>query len=1120
MYNFKEYLEKIRQQENEESTADNSLLQPLNEEVKEEKSINEGEIALDFENLYQNNVDVNSIECKSSNDGLILSLTNLAKVDIEYISKVTQKPYEEIISDLKGSIFQNPNTWEETLYKGWETKEEYLSGNLRNKFLDAEKANKKYPGVFEENLKAIQKITNNSSSISIDQIYFTLGSPWIPEDIICKFVCYILDVENDEIDIIHDKTSGTWTIKLVNSVFKKYIRYDKYGTKRINAIDLIEKTLNQSPIVITDPVPYTKNQRSKNDKETLAALVKQKQLLNTFKEWVLKDEKLKTDIENKYNETFCQNYRRYFSGEHFTFPGINIQLFDYQKNAAARIIFSKNTLLAHDVGSGKTYVMIAAGQELRRMGISKKNLYVISNDIIFQWERIYKEMYPSTSLLIVDKRNFTPQKMQETLKRIRDEEFDAILMTYSCFNKLTLSPDYYKDDLYEKLESCDETLKNTSSNTSYVNLSAKKFKNDYTGNLIKIGNRKEDVIYFDDLKIDRLFVDEAHNFKNVSISTTIQALGIRTEGSKKCDNMMDKVKYIQKNHDGGGVIFATGTPITNSITDIYVIQKYLQEGELEMLGLSSFNAWIANFAEAQETFEVDVDTSTYRMATRYSKFHNIPELASILTSIVDFYHVDKDKELPIFEGYTDIVSSPTPEFEAFLKDISSRADEVRSHKPREFVDKISQNTGEPVKDNMLLITNDGRKAALDIRLFDSKNRFDEEYKVYKCAEKVYEIYQKTSHFNGTQLIFCDTSTPKTTFNVYDEIKTLLIQMGVPSHEIEFIQSYTSKTKKESLLKKVRLGEVRVLIGSTFKLGTGVNVQDRLYAIHHLDVPWRPSDIIQREGRIMRLGNTNEQIYIYRYIMKNSFDAYSWQLLETKQTFISRLLNDSIFTRDANDIDDIALNYAEVKALAIGNPMIKIRVETYNELQNLKKLQYQKRESDEQLRIRLCGLQTSLPSWKEDLIDLEDDLNHFKSQENFEMDDESKRVFRETIYNKLIENANLNKEDEIGTFLSFSLVSPAFQPQGSDNLILYIKRKKRYIARVGNSPLHIMRGINLCLSSLQKNYDELKNKIASTEKFIIDAELELNKEDEYIDKIRQKEEYLANIDNQLGIKKGA
>ena len=637
--------------------------------------------------------------------------------------------------------------------------------------------------------------------------------------------------------------------------------------------------------------------------------------------------------------------------------------------------------------------------------------------------------------------------------------------------------------------------------------------------LLKIGNRRDEIIYFDDLKIDRLFVDEAHNFKNVTISTTIQALGIRSEGSSKCDNMMDKVKYIQKHHDGGGVIFATGTPITNSITDIYTIQKYLQEGELEMLGLSSFNAWIANFAEAQETFEIDVDTSTYRMATRYSKFHNIPELASILTSIIDFYHVDKDKELPRFDGYTDIVSSPTPQFELFLKDISTRADEVRSHKPREFVDKISQNTGEPVKDNMLLITNDGRKAALDLRLIDPKVYFDENYKVNKCAEKVFEIYQKTSHFNGTQLIFCDTSTPKLSFNVYDEIKNLLIAKGIPEEEIEFIQSYTSKSKKENLLKKVRTGKVRILMGSTFKLGTGVNVQDKLYAIHHLDVPWRPSDIIQREGRIMRLGNTNEQIYIYRYVMKNSFDAYSWQLLETKQTFISRLLNDSLFTRDASDIDDIALNYAEIKALAIGNPMIKIRVQTYNELQNLKKLQYQKRESDEQLRIRLCGLQSSLPAWKEELSILEDDLSHFKAQNPIEFNDDEKKEFRERIYNKLIECVNSNKEEEIGSYYSFSLLAPAIQPQGINNLVIILKRKKQYIAKVGNSPLYILRGLNACLNSLQTNYDDLKNKIISSEKFIQEAEEELNKEDEYSEKILKKEEYLKNIDNQLGIKKG-
>ena len=543
---------------------------------------------MDFDNVFNDVPEVEEIEGTSSSDGLVLSLTTLGKVDIEYISKVTNKTMEDVIAELKGSIFQNPLTWEETYYKGWETKEEYLSGNLRTKYKIAEEANKKYGEIFTPNLEAINKITEGSANITIDEIYFTLGSPWIPEEVIQNFLAYILSWSKDYISVKHDPLSGTWDVSSTSDFTRFSFAYEKYSTDRMPFFRIVEKTLNQNPIVIYDHKikgKYYEEDNSsaiRNEEETFLALEKQRKIIKEFKEYVYSNENVKQVLENIYNEQFCQNYQRYFPGEILTFPGMSssVTLFDYQKDAVARIIFSKNTLLAHDVGSGKTYEMVAAAQELKRMKISKKNLFVVPNSIINQWKKIYLEMYPESKLLIVDKRNFTPSKREETLKLIKENDYDSILMTYSSFDMIDLSPNYYKDKLERDFAQNRSASSNDKTSTKHVKNKANNVKA-YTKKIDALGQRDPNKIYFEDLEIDRLFVDESHNFKNVTLETEIKIMGVNTVGSKKCNTMMDKVKYIQKTHNGGGVIFATATPITNSIADIYVIQKYLQEGELK-----------------------------------------------------------------------------------------------------------------------------------------------------------------------------------------------------------------------------------------------------------------------------------------------------------------------------------------------------------------------------------------------------------------------------------------------------------------------------------------------------------------------------------------------------------
>ena len=1094
-------------------------------ENKEESFVMDSE--MDFSTIFHSNPEAKEIEGLSSSDGLILSLTNLGYVDIEYISKITNKTYEDVITDLKGSIFQNPLSWDETYYKGWETKEEYLSGNLRFKYKLAEEANKKYDGIFTPNLDAINKITEGSSHITIDEIYFTLGSPWIPEEIIKNFISSLIGWGNEYIDVKHDPVSGTWDVSSTNDFMKYSYAYEKYSTERMPAFRIIEKTLNQNPIVIYDHKkksnfnPFYDEEKStaiKNEEETFLALEKQRKIIKEFKEWVYSNQEVKATLENIYNEQFCQNYKRYFPGEILTFPGMskNVVLFGYQKDAVARIIFSKNTLLAHDVGSGKTYEMVGAAQELKRMNISKKNLFVVPNSIINQWKKIYLEMYPSANLLIVDKRNFSPSKKEETLKKIRDNDYDSILMTYSTFEGIELSPDYYKAKIEKDFADKRIASNNSQTSTKAVKNKASNTKA-YAKKLEALGNRDPNKIYFEDLNIDRLFVDESHNFKNVSLETEIRILGVNTQGSRKCNTMMDKVKYIQKNHNGGGVVFATATPITNSIADIFVIQKYLQEGELKVLNLNSFPAWLANFAEMQQGFEIDIDTSKFRMANRYSKFHNIPELSSILSNIIDFHHIDKDKDLPDFNGYIDVVTQPDSKFKAFLEDISTRADDVRNRRPRLLIDGPTKQ--DKMYDNMLVITNDGRKAALDLRLIDPNAGYNYNYKVNACAREVFKIYQETDSFKGTQLIFCDVSTPKNTFNIYTEMKRVLINMGIKDEEIQFIHDFESSRGKEKLFKAVNEGSVRVLLGSTFKLGTGVNVQERLYAIHHIDVPWRPSDIIQRNGRIIRLGNTNKEVFIYRYILKNSFDAYSWQLLETKQNFIHKLLNNNVFVRNASDIDDVTLNYAEVKALAIGEPLLKERVEAYNELQNLKKLRFINLENKERMKVKMYAIETSLPILRRELSNAELDLIYINAINLDSMPEEKRKEFREDIFSRLLDNLDSKEEQNIGNYFGFNVLSPSFQPNGEESMCLYLERCGKYYIKVGRASYTIQKRIDDFIRNFENYVIELREKLNNNLQYLENGKIELEKEDYYIEKINKAQERLDAIDLKLGVKKG-
>lgn len=1089
------------------------------------------DLPLDWENAFNQDVRTQGVHADSISDGLILSLSNLGMVNIEYISAITGENYKTIICALKGSIYQNPLTWNECFYQGWETAEEYLSGNLMRKWKAASEANKEYNGYFTDNIKAIEKIL--PPTVATKDIYVTLGSPWVPTDVIDDFIVYLFgdplkycsyygnkDSIPEEYKTIHDEITGTWEIPCKSRYNHSVGVSRTYGTDKLEALHILEKTLNMKTVAVTEEINCPTNVSGKkrviNKADTVEAIEKQQKLIAAFQKWVWTDDARKERLEIIFENNFSCVRRRIFDGSFLEFPTMSksVNLYPYQKDAVARIIFSPNTLLAHNVGAGKTYVMIAAGQEMKRMGLSTKNMYVVPNNIVGQWKNIFLVMYPNAKLLCVDPKTFIPNKREEILERIRDEDFDGIIIAYSCFEQIPLSKDYYIEELTAKKELVSNLATQKGKATSRLQRKKEALERALYEMTLAMDDMY-DTVYFDELGITRLFVDEAHNFKNVPFETKVnKVLGISCGGSKRCQDMMDKVHMVQKKNDGKGVVFATGTPITNSITDAYIMQQYLQSGELAMLDLQSFDAWIGMFAERSTEFEIDVDTSSYRLATRFAKFHNLPELTSLLSSIADFHRVDESAGIPMHDGYNDALVSKTSAFAAYLDDISQRADDVRQG-------RVSRKD-----DNMLKITTDGRKAALDLRLVDQTATFTYQSKVARCTENVADIYFKNTQNKSTQLIFCDTSIPKNGFNIYDELKTGLVNLGIPETQIAYIHDAETELKRAQLFMKVRNGDIRILIGSTFKLGLGVNIQDRLIALHHIDVPWRPADMTQREGRILRQGNTNTNVYIYRYITEGSFDAYSWQLLETKQRFISDLLSGSLTARSGADIEDTVLDYAEVKALAVGNPLVKKRVEAANELTRYLTLQRKLVDSRIRMEKELMELPGKLEHQKELIAKCEEDLSYYKiwkaanppAEENRlkKEEAEKRKTLREYITSAVKSYALETREKKLMTYRGFEIVLPANMTH--EKPYIWLTRQGKYYVELGDTEIGNLVRIDNYLDTLDDHLEKLKTCLSKLTEKEIELKAELAKDENYSEQIEKYKAEVEKIDKNLEVDK--
>ena len=754
--------------------------------------------------------------------------------------------------------------------------------------------------------------------IPYTDIQVTLGAPWISADIIRQFVEEVFKVVRYSYDLVkYESITGHWHVEKCLWMSHKEL-VSVYGTHRFNAMQILECTLNLRQIRLYDGTKY-------NEPATLAAIEKQRDIQEAFRKWIWQDADRRFEVEAAYNKLFGDYEVPMFDGQGLALEGMSpaIQLFDYQKRAVEQIVSMPNTLLAFDVGAGKTYIMIAAAMEMRQSGLSRKNLFVVPNNIVGQWERMFLELYPKAKVLTIEPKSFTPEKRNKVLTQMKNQDYDGIIMAYSCFEMIPLSREYLMVDVERSIQQFSEQITALKKKTYFpridtiVSNEIHHMKKQLEELLDCMATPASDIT-FDQLEINTLFVDEAHNFKNIPLRSCMkQVRGVNIRGSKKCLEMLKKVRFVQKSNGGRGVVFATGTPLSNSISDTYAMQCYLQYGELKKKGSDRFDNWVKTFAEIEEVCEIDVDTAGFRMVHRFRRFFNLPELSKMFAQISIFHQV-RQEGLPKLLGYTDVAIEKSEALNAYMQALYERTKRIRDGN----VDRK--------KDNMLKVSTDGRKAALSLALVGEEQAYDASSKIWHCVANVMDIYH---HYEGcAQLIFCDYSTPKASkFNVYRELKQRLMERGVPPAEIAFVHSCKNEEQKAKLYEAVNEGQVRILIGSTFKLGIGANVQTKLKAIHHLDVPWRPADMVQREGRILRRGNENEEIQIFRYVVKGSFDSYSWQILETKQHFISQFLSGCNTIRSIEDFENDELSYAQVKALALSEPLMKEYAETENQL---------------------------------------------------------------------------------------------------------------------------------------------------------------------------------------------
>ena len=877
-------------------------------------------------------------EVDTADEALAVSMGEKATIDMEYMQELSGKSEEELFADLKGVIFLNPlyeygNSYEPKYLMA----DEYLSGNVREKLATAKRSATLYPEDYTVNVQALEKV--QPKDLTASEISVRLGATWIPPEIFQQFMFEFLDTPRYaqwNIKVHYSQFTGEWNIEGKSYDRSNVKAYSTYGTSRINAYKIIEETLNLKDVRIFDYIEDDEGKKKAvlNKKETAIAQAKQELIKQGFQDWIWDDPARREKLTKMYNEKFNSIRPREYDGSHIVFNGMNpeIELREHQKNAVAHILYGGNTLLAHAVGAGKTFEMVAAAMESKRLGLCNKSLFVVPNHLTEQWAAEFLQLYPAANILVATKRDFETKNRKKFCGRIATGDYDAVIIGHSQFEKIPMSIERQRAILEQQLEELTDGImdlkRNRGENFSIKQL--EKSKKSVKQKLEKLNDqsRKDDVVTFEELGVDRLFIDESHYYKNLYLYTKMRNVGgiAQTEAQKSSDLFM-KCRYLDELTGGRGTVFATGTPISNSMVELYTIQRYLQYNTLVKNNLQHFDSWASTFGETVTAVELTPEGTGYRAKTRFAKFYNLPELMAMFKEVADIKTADM-LELPVPEAhFNNVAVKPSEMQKEMVASLAERAEKVRGGGVDSSVD------------NMLKITNDGRKLALDQRMLNDMLPDFEGSKINACVDNIYRIWEETADKKSAQLVFCDLSTPKNdgTFSVYNDIRKKLIERGVPESEVRFIHEADTDVKKKELFQKTRKGEVRVLLGSTQKMGAGTNVQDRLIALHDVDCPWRPSDLEQRSGRIIRQGNSNPDVDIYRYVTEQTFDAYLYQLVEGKQKFASQIMTSKSPVRSAEDIDETALSYAEIKMLATGNPYIKEKMDLDIQVQKLKLL---------------------------------------------------------------------------------------------------------------------------------------------------------------------------------------
>ena len=1031
----------------------------------------------------------------TASEALAVSIGERAGVDLSYMAQLSGKTEAELTEELAGVIFKNP------ISEKWEPSDEYLSGNVREKLQIAKQFAEDHPE-YQVNVQYLEQV--QPKDLDASEIEARLGATWISEDYITRFMAETFHTPRyyvgSKVKVQYAEVTGQWNVmgKNVDSYGNALVT-STYGTQRANAYRLLEDALNLRDTKIYDTVQDADGEhRELNRKETMLAQQKQELIKEEFKEWIFKDLHRREDLCKIYNERFNSIRPREYDGSHIQFVGMNpeITLMPHQKNAVAHVLYGNNTLLAHCVGAGKTFQMIAAGMESKRLGLSQKNLYVVPNHLTEQWGSDFLRLYPGANILVATKKDFEPANRKRFCSRIATGDYDAVIIGHTQFEKIPLSRErqiaMLEDQIADITFSIEEAAHQAGQNYTIKQL--EKTKKSLQARMKKLNDqtRKDDVVTFEQLGVDRLFVDESHSFKNLFLYTKMRNVaGISQTDAQKSSDMFMKCRYMDELTGGRGITFATGTPVSNSMTELYTIMRYLQYDTLMRMGMGHFDSWAATFGETVTAIELSPEGTGYRAKTRFARFFNLPELISIFKEAADIQTSDM-LNLPVPEAeFINEVLKPSEEQQEMVSAFSERAEEVRA------------GLVNPTVDNMLKITNDGRKCALDQRLLNELLPDAEKSKVNTCVENAFQVWDEGKADRTTQLIFCDLSTPKGdgTFNVYDDVRNKLVARGIPKEEIAFIHEYNTETKKADLFAKVRAGQVRILMGSTPKLGAGTNVQDRLIALHHLDCPWKPSDLEQQEGRILRQGNQNDKVKIFRYVTENTFDAYMWQILENKQKFISQIMTSKSPVRACEDVDDTALSYAEIKALATGNPYIKEKMDLDVQVSKLKLLkanhtsQIYRLESDiaknfpvqiSALKERIAGMQVDSQVVKS--VDLQDNDTFAMTVGNILYED--KKEAGEALIAACAGLKTVSTGGKVGEYHGFTL--SASYNMFSNAFELTIKGKCSYKLEIGKDPVGNMQRIHNTLSSIDRKLTESEQKLETVQQQLATAQEEVKK----------------------------